>query len=46
MVQYFVQFQSTLKKNFDEDPLEMYLQVREKTHIYLFLEIMIRRIDA
>lgn len=26
-------------------PLERYLQIREKTHLFLFLETMVRRLD-
>ena len=48
MVKYFTQLQETLAKQFDHEmsPVQRYLLVREKTHVFLFLETMIRRLDA
>ena len=48
MLKYFAQFQETLGKQFEPSmsPLERYHLIREKTHIFLFLETMVRRIDA
>ena len=47
MIKHFTQFQEILSKQFEStmEPLERYLMVREKTHILLFLETMIRRLD-
>ena len=48
MLKYFAQFQEALAKQFEPsmNPLQRYLLIREKTHIFLFLETMVRRIDA
>ena len=48
MLKYFTQFQQILDRQFEPgmSPLQRYLLVREKTHILLFLETMMRRLDA
>lgn len=48
MLKYFAQFQEALGKQFEPSmtPVQRYLLIREKTHLFLFLETMIRRIDA
>lgn len=48
MLKYFAQFQESLGKQFEPSmsPLQRYLLIREKTHLFLFLETMVRRIDA
>lgn len=48
LITYFVKFQKTLSEQYDPSMSELnwYLLVREKTHIFLFLEIMVRRIDT
>lgn len=47
MLKYFTQFQDILAKPFEVgmDPLKKYLLLREKTHILLFLESIVRRLD-
>ena len=47
MLKYFTQFQEIIGAQFEAGmaPLQRYLMVREKTHIFLFLETMIRRLD-
>jgi hypothetical protein len=48
MVKYFdSRFKKTLEKSVvDGDPLTRYLTVREKTHVFLLIEICVRRLDA
>ena len=48
MLKYYKQFQDALGRQFEPGmtPLERYLLVREKTHVFLFLETMVRRLDS
>ena len=48
MLKYFTQFKEAIDREFESrmTPLERYLLIREKTHYYLFLETMIRRLDT
>ena len=46
MVFYFVKdFKRSLTSE-AKDPLDLYLLVREQTHVFLFLEIIVRRLDS
>jgi predicted nucleotide-binding protein (sugar kinase/HSP70/actin superfamily) len=48
MAHYFEQkFKKTLEKSvLDGDSLTRYLTVREKTHVFLLIEICVRRLDS
>lgn len=48
MIHYFTQFQEAIGRQFEPSmqPLDRYLLVREKTHLFLFLETMVRRLEA
>ena len=48
MLKYFTQFKEAIDRAFESrmTPVERYLLIREKTHYYLFLETMIRRLDT